>query len=226
LDLRAENTNFTTLYLQFPKTFSVERILVRWRDLPNGLKYVLQGKIFFMMRTRQFLVYTLGVLCLLSLSNCARSPLFSFNGASIPPDVKTLTVRNFYSDAASGPANLAIQFTEGVKEFFQRNSRLALINDNGDFLLEGTITEYKVEPVAPTAQQGNIQQIAGQQRLTITVKVQFTNTKDNTKDFDVPFSQFADFNANQTLQQVERELVDDIFKRIYLDIYNKTAGDW
>lgn len=160
------------------------------------------------------------------LPSCARLPSVSFNGSSLSPDMKSITIRNFYSDVAAGPANLAINFTEKVKEFYQRNTRLAIINDNGDLTLEGTITDYSVSPVAPVAGSGDLQQIAGQQRLSITVKVQYTNAKDGTKDFDQPFTQFADFAANANISQVEAGLINDIFNRIVLDIFNKSAGDW
>jgi predicted amino acid-binding ACT domain protein len=127
---------------------------------------------------------------------------------------------------AAGPANLAINFTEKLKEFYQRNTRLALINDNGDISLEGTIVKYTVEPVAPTAGSGDLQQIAGQQRLTIGIKVQYMNTKDGTKDFEQEFSQYTDFGANVNISQVEATLIEEIFNRIVLDIFNKSAGDW
>ncbi len=139
--------------------------------------------------------------------------------------MKSITIRNFYSDAA-GPANLGINFTEKIKEFYQRNTRLALVNDNGDLTLEGTITDYSVTPVAPVQGSGDLQQIAGQQRLSITVKVQYTNSKDETKDFEQSFTQFADFAANANISQVETTLVTDIFNRIVLDIFNKSVGDW
>jgi hypothetical protein len=178
------------------------------------------------MRYIHFLSILIISLVLVFLPSCARPPLISFNGASLSPDMKTITIRNFYSDVAAGPANLAIQFTEKIKEFYQRNTRLALVNDNGDLLLEGTIVKYTVEPVAPVAGSGDFQQVAGQQRLTITVKVQYTNSKDDTKDFDQDFTQFTDFGANVNLSQVEAGLINEIFNRIVLDIFNKSAGDW
>jgi hypothetical protein len=162
----------------------------------------------------------------LLLGSCARPPSISFNGASISPDMKSITIRNFYSDVAAGPANINIQFTEKLKEFYQRNTRLAVVNDNGDLSLEGTITDYSIAPVAPVAGSGDLQQIAGQQRLSITVKVQYTNAKDGTKDFEQSFTQFSDFPPNVNLAQVDASLIDDIFKRIVLDIFNKSVGDW
>jgi hypothetical protein len=166
------------------------------------------------------------LLLTLLLGSCARPPSISFNGASISPDMKSITIRNFYSDVAAGPANINIQFTEKLKEFYQRNTRLAVVNDNGDLSLEGTIIDYSIAPVAPVAGSGDLQQIAGQQRLSITVKVQYTNAKDGTKDFEQSFTQFSDFPPNANLSQVDASLIDDIFKRIVLDIFNKSVGDW
>jgi hypothetical protein len=177
----------------------------------------------------------------LVLNSCLQAPSISLNGASIPPDVKTLTIQNFFSDVAVGPANLPLTFTERLREYYQRNTRLALVPDNGDWLIEGTIIGYDVAPVSPTGTSatsgagvtgigtsGNQQfeQLSTQQRLTVTVKVQFTNTKDSSQDFENNFSFFGDFPANKNLADEEGRLLPVIFNQIVLDIFNRTAGNW
>lgn len=122
---------------------------------------------------------------------------------------------------SSGQANLPTQINEKIKEYFQRNTSLTLLPNNGDLILEGTLTGYDVLPVAPTAND-----MAGFNRLNVTVQVRFTNTKDETKNFDQSFSFYADFPQSQTLNQNEARLLPTILDQIVQNIFNKSAADW
>ncbi|MCC5943866.1 MAG: LptE family protein [Bernardetiaceae bacterium] len=155
------------------------------------------------------------------VANSCKVKLLSFQGTSLPESVQTVSIQNFYNEVGNGPANMSIQLTELLKEYFLRNTRLSLVQVNGDIQLEGSIVGYEVTPVAPTGDQ-----IAGLQRLTINVKTQYYNTQVEDKDFDKNFSQFEDFNPNQNLAEVEEELVNIILERIVFDIFNDTAADW
>jgi len=156
-------------------------------------------------------------LCFVSTS-CG---VYSFTGTSLSPDIKTFTVQNFNTGVAGGPANLPIQVNEKLKEYFQRNTDLTLLPTGGDLILEGTLTGYDVLPVAPTANDQ-----AGFNRLTVTVQIRFTNTLDETKDFDQSFSFYADFPQGQTLNQNESRLLPGILDQIVQNIFNKSAADW
>jgi hypothetical protein len=158
--------------------------------------------------------------CLLLTVNTSCG-IYSFKGATLSPDIKSVTIVNFTMSTAGGPANMALQFNEKMKEYYQRNTSLALLPSNGDMQLEGTITGYEVTPTAPTANDQ-----AAFNRLTITIQVKFTNNKDEEKNFDQSFSFFKDFPQSQTLSQVESRLIPTILDQIVQDIFNKSAGDW
>lgn len=158
-------------------------------------------------------------MCLsLLLAGCG---VYSFTGTNLSPDIKTFTVLNFNTGVAGGPANLPNQINEKIKEYFQRNTSLTLVPTGGDLVLEGTLTGYDVLPVAPTAND-----MAGFNRLNVTVQVRFTNTKDETKNFDQSFSFYADFPQSQTLNQNEARLLPTILDQIVQNIFNKSAADW
>ncbi|WP_378410092.1 LptE family protein [Rhodocytophaga aerolata] len=142
---------------------------------------------------------------------------------SLSPDVQTISVSNFINNSGGGPANITQNFTERVKEYFQQNSTLKIYQPDGtaDLLLEGAITGYDVTPIAPTEGQ-----FAALNRLTVRVQVKFTNTKDETQNFDSPFSFYADFDQSRTLTSVENELLTVIFDQIVLDIFNKSVANW
>jgi len=162
------------------------------------------------------------VVVLIALWGCAKTTI-TFTGANLPPDVKTVSIANFYNETSEGPANIAIRFTEDLKEYFQRNTRLYLIKEEGDIQFEGKIVSYQATPLAPQA-GGN--QSAALQRLTVGVEVQFTNTKEDKKDFKQVFSFYQDFSATQTLREVENSLIPIIFEQIIFDIFNKSVANW
>ena len=147
--------------------------------------------------------------------------VYSFSGTTLSPTIKTITVNNFTLQTAGGPANLPLDLTERVKEYYQRYTNLKVVPTGGDLVLEGAISGYDLVAVAPTATDQ-----AGLNRLQITVTTRFTNNKDDTKSFDQPFSFYQDFPQNQTLSQNESRLVPKILDQIILDMFNKTAADW
>jgi hypothetical protein len=121
------------------------------------------------------------------------------------------------------------QFTEKMKDYFQNNTNLAFDNTgNGDLQFSGSITRFSYAPIAPSA-SGNPNQpdVAGLQRLTINVSVQYTNSKDDTYDFDKSFSFYADYNPSTTsLTAAEPDLIDKIFEAIITDIFNASVANW
>lgn len=155
------------------------------------------------------------------LNSCG---IYSFTGASVSPDTKTISILNFDDRSASGPTFLAQAFSEKAREYFQRNSSLALVNREGDLNLEGSIIQYNLSPVAPVGSQGV--ERAAQTRLTIGVKVKFTNSKNSKQNFDQTFSFFQDFDQSKSFASVERELIETISDQIILDIFNKSLANW
>lgn len=147
--------------------------------------------------------------------------IYSFTGTTLSPDLKTITVNNFTLQTAGGPTNLALNFNERLKEYYQRYTNLKVVPNNGDLVLDGTITNYDLLAIAPTATDQ-----AGLNRLQITVQARFVNNKDESKNFEQSFSFYQDFPQNQTLTQNEPRLVPKILDQLVLDIFNKTAADW
>lgn len=168
--------------------------------------------------TRKSAFFLVIVYCSLFIESCG---VYSFTGTTLSPDLKSITVGNFTLATAGGPANLALNLNERLKEYYQRYTNLKVIPNNGDLSLEGTITNYDLLAVAPTASDQ-----AGLNRLQVTVLVRFVNNKDETKNFEQSFSFYQDFPQNQTLTQNESRLVPKILDQLVLDIFNKTAADW
>ena len=148
----------------------------------------------------------------------------TFNGVNLPSEVKSIYISTFYNDVYEGPANLEVLFSEELRDFYQKNTPLRITNTDADLELGGLITKYDLTPIAPS---GGEDQRAELQRLTIEVKVFFTNNYESDKGFeDRYFSYFSEFDANTNLSDVEDELIVEIFDQIIFDVFNSTVADW
>lgn len=146
---------------------------------------------------------------------------YSMTGASISPDVKTIDIRYFPKTAALGPSNMSQTFTEKLKDKFLTSTSLTITNGPSDLTLEGTITGYNV---SPQTIQSN--EVAAQNRLTITVNVKFTNIKDEKQDFESTFSRYSDFPSSTNISSVEEQLITEINEQLVDDIFNKAVINW
>lgn len=146
---------------------------------------------------------------------------YSFTGTSIPEDVKTISIKTFQNYASLTNVNLTQTFTEALKDKFISQTNLNLISNGGDLQFEGAITAYAITSVAI---QGN--ETAALNRLSITVDVTFTNTKDNKQDFETSFTRYADFESSQNFSGVEDALISDINNQLTQDIFNKAVSNW
>ena len=146
---------------------------------------------------------------------------YNFNGASIPPEVKTVSIQYFSNYAPTVQPTLSQAFTEKMKDKFLSQTNLKLVDKSGDIEFEGSITGYAV---TPTAIQSTDQ--AASNRLTITVKVKFTNNKDEKQNFESSFSRFADYSSQKNLVSVEGDLIQTINDQLVDDIFNKAVSNW
>jgi hypothetical protein len=146
---------------------------------------------------------------------------YSFTGASIPPTAKTFSVAYFPNNAAMVAPTLSNVLTEALKDRFTRQTRLTQTLEEGDFALEGEIVRYETTPTSVSADE-----YALKNRLTITVRVTFNNAIEPQWNFNRSFSQFAEYDANQLLQEVEGALIEEIVETLVDDIFNACASNW
>jgi len=169
--------------------------------------------------------FSLTLIGLVFIQSCG---VYSFTGSTLGPDVKTISIQTFTNNALLGPSNMSVTFTEEIKDYFQQNTGLILVDQEGDIQLEGYIENYTLTPVAASASSSsNDANLANQSRITISISAVYINTKDDQFDFDRRFSNFRDFDqATTDLSQVEEQLVDEIFEQIIIDIFNSSVANW
>lgn len=158
------------------------------------------------------------ILLVTTLSGCG---VYSFTGASVPPEAKTISIGFFTNKAKLVEPTLSPIFTDILRDRFTTQLNLDMVDRNGDLDLQGEITNYETKPVAI---QGD--QTAALNRLTITVKVRYTNKYEPDKDFEQTFTEFADYSSTQDFNTVKDELVQLISNALADDIFNKCVVNW
>lgn len=161
------------------------------------------------------------LLVLLALLLCGGCGVnYNFTGGSIEPNVKTISIQSFYNQSGNGPPSMSLQLTEKFKSFYQDNTKLIVVKENGDWQLEGLITQYFIQPISPQANQ-----TAAQSRLTITINATFRDEKNN-REFKKDFSFYSDYPQSQTLSQVESEKVNTILDQLVFMVFSETTSNW
>jgi hypothetical protein len=174
----------------------------------------------FRLPTAYWLLPTL--IMVLATSSCG---IYSFTGVSI--SAKNITISELYNNTDLGPANLGPTFTNRLKDYMLQNTNLAIAQENGELQMEGTITDFKITQVAPTAANNDTQfDASAQSQLTITVRLTYVNTKEDAmsfKDKSFSFSQNVD---NDNPDTISESVINKVLDQIILDIFNASVANW
>ena len=172
------------------------------------------------MKPSLSLLRILPLVALLVLCGCRIS--YKLNGAAIDYNVyKTISVSQFPIRAALVYPPLQQTFENELLDYITRNTRLRTIDSGGDLQMEGEITGYSLSPQAVTENA-----YASRTRLTIQVRVKYTDNKQEGKDIDQTFSAYRDFDSSEMLTDVQDQLCNEISKELVDLIFNATLGDW
>ncbi len=163
------------------------------------------------------------MICMLVLTSCGN---YTFTGTNT--NATSITVLPFFNDTGQGPANISQFLTEELRDYYQRNTNLNILDNGGELQVEGSIVRYSTAPVAPQAVGDNqTPDVAGATRLTIAVQISFINTLNQEEDFTRTFSFYDDFDSRSSnLTAEEDQLIETIFDQIVFDIFNATVANW
>lgn len=160
------------------------------------------------------------LLCVVLLNACTIS--YKFNGASIDySTTKTISIADFPNMAALVHPPLSNNLSDGIRDIFQRQTRLEQVRRGGNLELEGEITGYTLTPMAVAADS-----YASETKLTITVKVRFTNNVAPEESFEKTYTAYQTFDSSQMLVDVQDELCTTMITEIADQIYNDTVAKW
>ncbi len=162
-----------------------------------------------------------GVITLLSLLFLGSCKFYSFTGASISPDMKTMQIEQFSNNASIVYPLLSQIVSEKLRDKFVSQTSLQLVKSSADILVTGIISDYSVSPVGFLANQTN-----ALNRLTISVKVNFKYTKNPENNWEQVFTNYADFSSDVTFTQAESQLVGEITRQLSDNIFNRAFVNW
>ena len=165
------------------------------------------------------ILFTLAILAGINHS-CSIS--YKFNGAALDYSIyKTVHIGEFPIRATLVYAPLQQTFENELLDYVTRNTRLQTVDGASDLEIDGEITGSSLTPQAVTEDA-----YASRTRLTITVRVRYTDTKKDSNNIDQSFSAYRDFDASQMLMDVQDELCQQIAKELVELIFNATLGNW
>jgi outer membrane lipopolysaccharide assembly protein LptE/RlpB len=147
--------------------------------------------------------------------------VYSFTGASIPPEAKTISIQQFQNNAPLVQPVLSQLLTDALRDKFSSQTNLSQVPINGDLAFEGSITDYRTQPVAITGDE-----TAALNRLTIAVRVTYTNRFDEKQNFETNFSRYEDYESSRALSEVEDQLMGEIIEALVQDIFNRSVVNW
>lgn len=173
------------------------------------------------MKIQIFHTYKIFLLLTIVLftSSCG---IYSFTGASIPPDAKTISVQFFSNKAQLVEPILSPLFTDALRDILITQTVLEMVDNGGDLSFEGEITSYTTTPVAIQSDQ-----TAALNRLTIKINVRFYNKFEPEKDFEQEFTQFLEYSSEETdFSSIKEELINSLNDMLATDIFNKALVNW
>ena len=147
---------------------------------------------------------------------------YKLTGASIDyTKVKTISLEPFQNRAPYQWGPMAQMFNQTLNDVFVQQTKLQQVRMGGDLHFAGEITAYDQfnKSISSDGYSSMVQ-------LKMTVNVRFTNNTNHEEDFERTFSAVRDFEASQSLESVQEELVTQMIKEIVESIFNAAVANW
>ena len=173
----------------------------------------------FSLPLKRLLAFVLVVACSLLFSACKGG--YSFTGASIPPNAKTISVATFPNYASTVNPQLSQRLTDDLRNLYSSQTSLNVVNGSADLEVSGEITAYTTRAAALSSNDE-----VSMNRLSITIKVKFVNNCDPDANFEQSFTRYRDYNAQLNFSSVENTLMGEIVTELCDDVFNKSVVNW
>src|ERR1700758_1911860 len=177
------------------------------------------------LKNRFFIVVIVCFLLCVSFYSCKVN--YGFKGITIPLGAKTISVAMFQNQAnLTAPVEPQL-LTQKLRDAVSTQTNLGLLKSGGDLLFEECrIINYSTAPQSIAASNGTAD-LAALNRLTVTIKVNFVNKLDETKNFtDREFTRYFDYPAAQSLSSIEGPALDQINRQLTEDIFSAAFNNW
>ena len=155
--------------------------------------------------------------------------LYSFSEKSpraLPDSIKTVNIHIIENSAPYRNPQLSPNLTDRLRQKINNQTKLTQTNsDDAHWVIDGNITEYSVTTSGITSSNGQSQTSVNRLTVSVTVTVIDTRAREaEPKQYTVT-RQF-DFGASQSLQQAEAGLLDEMVRNLTDEIFNRLFSDW
>ena len=160
------------------------------------------------------------IAAVLAASSNTGCNIYKFNEATFPDSIKTVKVNFIDNRAQYINPQLSPRLTDKIRQKIVGQTRLSQTNnDNADWEISGTITQYAFSTSAISGQQ------VATNRLTIGVHIILNNRKaEDVKEYDI--SRSFEFKGTQSYQQAEASLLDEMTRTLTDEIFNRLFSNW
>lgn len=165
-----------------------------------------------------FFKVLMSIFLLTSLTGCK---IYKFTDASVNPNIKSVTINTIPNMSAIQVPSISPLFVEKLQDKFLKETNLRLLQEGGDIEINGVIVDYYIDPVAIT----NTETVA-QNRLTISIKIDFTNNIEPDKNFNTTFRELEVYEANLSSIEVDNQIAPIILDKLVQTIFNKAFVNW
>lgn len=171
-------------------------------------------------KIRRLSTVLIALSAILLAASCSIS--YKFNGSSIDyTKTKSISISDFPNTAELVFPPLSQEFSESLRDSYSKQTRLQFVKKGGDLHLEGEIVGYQLTPMAISADS-----YASKTKITLTIKVRFSNNKNPEDDFEKTYSAFQSFDSTIMLTDVQDQLIKLMIADIVDNIYNDTVAKW
>jgi len=146
---------------------------------------------------------------------------YSFSGINISKDIKTYQVDYIPNNAPLIVPGLNEEFRNMLIDRIEQQTGLEQVKNNGDIIFQGEITDYSIAPVTLTAGQ-----TAAQNRLTLRIKIDYINNKNEADNVSKTYSWYYDYPANVTRDEIAAEAHQKILETILDQLFSDTLAKW
>jgi len=169
----------------------------------------------------RFVKIALPVVLLTLMAGCGLKIKYSFTGASIPVEAKTVSVATFQNRASLVVPGLTQTLTDALFDMCRAQTNLDIATSGGDLGFEGEITDYKTQPLTVSGDEQ-----AAMNRFSISVRIRYVNSFNTDLSFDQTFTRYQDYSSTLNLSDVEASLTEEIVKMLIEDIFNRAFVNW
>jgi hypothetical protein len=167
--------------------------------------------------------------CFLSMAVINNScGIYKFTDVSVDPAIKTVRINFIENRAPYINPQLSPTLTDRLRQKIVNQTRLSQTNsDSAHYDIRGEIRDYSVSTSGITSSGTGNQRQASINRLTVAVHIILTNQLVPDKppqEFDVNRS--FDFAASLSLQAAEQQLLDEMVRNLTDDIFNRLFSNW